>query len=258
MSLLADQCRPVAVVTGYWPPTNEMLRPWSEHPLQNPDGWQGDNWRGLGYDVFAYFPEFPPDGDPTNDKIGDPGSVGSPDFDFQVDYQATSRDFWRIMDAKQPRVLITTSRGGDIGWELEAVEGGHGQPTDWASDKWGQVKYPLADSVDPRTTNLLQTHANSRLESGLPLQSIARVSEAKGLAQVAIDHNTSGNYLSGFMGLHGLHFHYSEPQNVAAGHIHVGRHVKPEVARALFEVTLETVLKAHPPKCSESVTAKME
>ncbi len=31
------------------------------------DGWIGEDWRGLGWDVMALFPEFPPDGDPTND-----------------------------------------------------------------------------------------------------------------------------------------------------------------------------------------------
>lgn len=119
-------CKKTIVLMGYWPPTNEMLRPWSTNPAQNPGGWQGENWRGHGFDVYAFFPEFPPDGDPSNDEIGDPGSVGSPDFDLQVDYQATSADFWRIVDTHAPRLLITTSRGGQIGWEIEALEGGHG------------------------------------------------------------------------------------------------------------------------------------
>lgn len=62
---------------------------------QSPDGCWCDeqcedygDW--LGYDVYAFFPEFLPDGDPRNDEIGDDGAVGSPDFDPQVDYQARS------------------------------------------------------------------------------------------------------------------------------------------------------------------------
>ncbi|MGB1013676.1 MAG: hypothetical protein ACPG4T_06045, partial [Nannocystaceae bacterium] len=137
-------CPPV-VVMGYWPPTNEMLRQWSQNPKQNPDGWTGKNWNGLGYDIYAFFPEFPPDGDPTNDNIGDPGSVGSDDSDLQVDYQDTSKDFWRIVDEYEPVVLLTTSRGGAIGWEVEAIEGGHQNPNDpdaspefdWFSDQYG-------------------------------------------------------------------------------------------------------------------------
>lgn len=44
------------LLTGYWPPTNEMLRDWSTNPAQNPNGWAGGNWEGLGYDVYSYFP----------------------------------------------------------------------------------------------------------------------------------------------------------------------------------------------------------
>jgi hypothetical protein len=52
-----------------------------EHPTrgartQNPDGWIGEDWGGYGYDVYSFFPEFPPDGDPTNDDIGDDGRGG--------------------------------------------------------------------------------------------------------------------------------------------------------------------------------------
>ena len=67
-------CTKNVVLMGYWPPTNEMLRPWSTDPAQNPGGWIGEDWEGYGYDVYSFFPEFPPDGDPTNDSIGDDGA----------------------------------------------------------------------------------------------------------------------------------------------------------------------------------------
>ena len=47
------------LLTGYWPPSNEMLRKFSNNPTQNPAGWQGQNWEGRGYNIYAYFPEFP-------------------------------------------------------------------------------------------------------------------------------------------------------------------------------------------------------
>ena len=241
-----EQCNNTVVVTGYWPPTNEMLRHLSANSQQNPGGWQGENWRNTGYNVYAYFPEFPPDGDPTNDAIGEPGSVGAMDADFQVDYQDTSADFWRIMDRHQPRILITTSRGGDIGWELEAVEGGHGQASEWTSDRWGQVTHPLAGSIDPRSTTMVERHATHRLRSALPLALIKQQTAAMKLTDVAIDDNTSGSYLSGFMGLHGLFYHQTHLHNVAAGHVHVGRHVSVYDARRLLETTLATVLQVHP------------
>ena len=50
------------LICGYWPPTNEMVRPFSTNEELNPDGWIGDNWEERGYDVHSYFPTFdPPD-----------------------------------------------------------------------------------------------------------------------------------------------------------------------------------------------------
>ena len=39
------------LLTGYWPPTNHMLRQFSTDPEQNPGGWRGRNWRGHGFDI---------------------------------------------------------------------------------------------------------------------------------------------------------------------------------------------------------------
>lgn len=235
---------------GYWPPTNNMLRQWSTNPQQNTGAWQGQNWRGLGYDVYAFFPEFPPDDDPTNDVIGSPGSVGDPAFDLQVDYQATSEDFWRIVDEYQPQILITSSRGGSIGWEIEAFEGraqtGASPELDWRSDDYGAVHQPTQTSIDPRSWQAISTYRGENLlASKLPITQIEAASQALNLTTVEIDEATSGSYLSGFLGLHGLYYAATHPHNQAAGHIHVGTAVSPQSATALMEATLETVLLQH-------------
>ncbi len=246
-------CPPV-VVMGYWPPTNEMLRQWSQNPEQNPDGWQGKNWNGLGYDVYAFFPEFPPDGDPSNDDIGTPGSVGSEESDLQVDYQDTSADFWRIVDEYQPVVLLTTSRGGMIGWEVEAIEGGHFNPDDpnleppydWISDGYGDETHPTMETIDPRSWDAISTYRQGNvLNTQLPAQAIVDAVEQLGLVSVAIDQDgTSGRYLSGFLGLHGLYYNLLNPEhNLAAGHIHVGFYVTTEDAIDMVEETLTVILE---------------
>ena len=249
----APTCTKKVVLMGYWPPTNEMLRPWSTNPTQNPDGWIGANWGGYGYDVYSFFPEFPPDGDPTNDQIGDEGAVGSPDFDLRVDYQATSSDFWRIVDEHQPVILVTTSRGGQIGWEIEALEGGHGlnnpgDPSlDWASDKHGADQRPTQATIEPRSWDAITTYRQGNtLPSQLPLDAIFAATDALGVTSVAIDQGTSGNFLSGFLALHGLYYNQQAPFNVAAGHIHVGLGLPVADASALIEATLHTVLQEHP------------
>lgn len=247
------RCARNLVVMGYWPPTNEMLRPWSTNAEQNPDGWIGEDWEGYGYDVYSFFPEFPPDGDPTNDDIGDPGAVGSPDFDLQVDYQATSADFWRIVDTYQPVILVTTSRGGEIGWEIEALEGGHGMMNnmgpamDWSSDKYGADQFPTEETIDAASWEAISTYRKGNtLPSQLPLDEIFTLTSELGVTDVVIDQETSGNFLSGFLGLHGVYYNQLAPHNVAAGHVHVGYGLPVADASMLIEETLRAVISVHP------------
>jgi hypothetical protein len=249
-----DACEKVVVVTGYWPPTNEMLRPWSRNPKQNPSGWVGENWRNHGFNVYAFFPEFPPDADPMNDPFGSAGWVGSAESDLRVDFQDTSKDFWHIMDTYRPQILITTSRGGQIGWEIEAVEGGHqgagnkiNPALDWKSDQHGSRFFPTQDSIDARSWAAISTYrAGRQLKSQLPMSRILASTAALELTQVQIDQTgTSGNYLSGFIALHGLHYNQLAAHNVAAGHLHVGTHVPPEHAHELIAATLEAVLSQY-------------
>jgi hypothetical protein len=242
------------VLIGFWPPTNEMLRQFSTSPVKNPEGWMGQNWNGLGHDVYAFFPEFPPDGDPFNDPFGSPGYVGSPESDFRVDYQDTSADFWDVMDTLNPRGIITFSWGGDDDrWEIERVEGGHfGGSTpefDWIGDGNG-VLDPTQATIDPRSWDAISIYRDgNRLQSQLPVDDIVSATSALNLANVFIDETeTSGNFLSGFLGLHGLYYNslHNDPNdpfwNIAAGHIHVGSGLPVADARLLSEVTLNQTL----------------
>ncbi len=82
------------VLTGFWHPTNEILRPFSAHPTTNPDGWQGGNWRGLGYDIFSFFPEI----DAGNRGVG----IGN----FRVDFASVFNDFIHVTEAFKPITMI--------------------------------------------------------------------------------------------------------------------------------------------------------
>jgi hypothetical protein len=97
--------RPVIMLTGYWPPTNEMLREFSPNISQNHGSWAGENWEGLGYDVKAYFPEFD-----KNDSRGH--------GDFEVDYSDTKADLERITAEVQPLALLSFGQGAGP-WEIE-------------------------------------------------------------------------------------------------------------------------------------------
>ena len=69
--------RPILMVTGYWPPTNEMLRHFSQNQELNPDGWQGENWRDSGFDVvsFGNASSFDHVESVVVDRIGDPDNA---------------------------------------------------------------------------------------------------------------------------------------------------------------------------------------
>jgi len=163
-------------------------------------------------------------------------------------------DFWRIVDEYEPVVLLTTSRGGMIGWEVEAIEGGHSNPDDpeappefdWIPDLYGDEIRPTMATIDARSWDAMSTYrAGNVLTSQLPLETIVDAVDSLGLANVEIDEfGTSGNYLSGFLGLHGLYYNSLHPEdNLAAGHIHVGGNVPVEDAVAMIEATMTVVLE---------------
>ena len=229
-----------------------MLRQFSTDSSQNPGGWQGENWNGYGFNVYSYFPEFPPDGGPFADPSGSPERIGSVDSDFRVDYQDTSEDFWRIMDEQRPVILIITSWGSGPGWEIEAREGGHGSVVnspeqDRSSDGNGPSIRPEVGTIDPRSWTAISTYrAGTFLDSTLPMVEIEAAVDALGITDVAIVNDTSSNNLSGFMALHGVYYNQISPHNVAAGHIHVnGATVSVADAETLIETTLDTVLSQY-------------
>ena len=102
---------PTIIVTGYWPPTNEMIRHFSQDNQLNPNGWQGQNWENRGYNIISFFPTFSP---PNCSNCGQGNGI------FEVDYQDTSEDFWPIFNDIEPIAVITFSRGYiDLSWEME-------------------------------------------------------------------------------------------------------------------------------------------
>lgn len=219
------------LLTGYWPPTNEMLRPWSSNSEQNPDGWIGENWEGRGYNIHSFFPEFP-------------NGFGQGVGDFEVDYQDTSADWWRITEELRPVAIITFSRGAaNLSWEIESRN--RKLPlSQWSPDYTAPFRptedLPIADEPD----NLIR-------HSSLPMNNIRSAINAAGLGIFSIidtSNNFGGNFLSEFIGYHGnwyhdLHADETDPWwNVAAGHIHVGIPVSVAQGRAATEITLRELI----------------
>ena len=222
--------RPVLMVTGYWPPTNEMLRHFSQKPELNPTGWEGENWKNLGFDVISFFPEFnPPDCSNCGQGYGD----------FEVDYQDTSSDFWRIIDEVKPVGIITFSRGfNNNSWELE------NNVYNWVN-WYADYTSPLYPTPSPPDDSVSDNHNRG---TALPLTLIEEALDNSNLpVNCYVDQNgDAGRFLSEFMGYHGMWYHQSslnsENPCMLGGHIHVGGQLSTRVSKDAAELTIETVL----------------
>ncbi len=218
------------MITGYWPPTNEMIRRFSDDPTQNPAGWVGGNWEGRGYDIYAFFPEFP--GGVLARGVGD----------FEVDYQDTSNDWWPLVQQLQPVAIITFSRANtQRGWELE---GGHRK---YDLSLW-TVDYLAPTRPTPELPIASEPNNNERFSS-LPMQAIVNaVDETPALVDPFIAPFDEGRFLSNYIGYHGCWYHDlhaapSDPAwNVAAGHIHVGQNTALPDAVSATETTLRVLI----------------
>jgi len=219
------------LLTGYWPQTNNMLRGFSTNPEQNPGGWIGENWNNSGYNVYAFFPEFPGQTGPNWGQ-----GVG----DFEIDYQDTSADWARILPEINPAAIMTFSRGaGGSNWEIEGRLQMH-EPRSWLADFSG-TRRPTEDMP------IFQTMVPGEwYDSSLPMDAILNaVDDADIGVDAFIDNNGGGRYLSEFIGLHGLMHKINnggpdaEFRTFAAGHIHVGIDTTLEAAEMATHITLD-------------------
>ena len=208
---------PNIMLAGYWPPTNDMIRQFSDNPFQNPGGWAGENWEGRGYNIYAFFPEFPdgPSGEFPACAWGK--GVG----DLEVDYQDTASDFPAIAEQIEPVAILTFSRGfPGSDWELEFVQR---NLETWIND----YEAPFQPLPAPPDNGAVAGYTRC---STLPTHDIVGAVDDAGLGLDAhIDFNGfGGGFLSEFMAYqgtwhHGLHSASNDPaRTLVAGHVHVG------------------------------------
>lgn len=221
------------LVTGYWPPTNSMLRRLNNNPALNPDGWVGENFEGSGYDIYAYFPTF---------KEGDSVGLG----DFPVDYAATFNDFMFYTSDLLPIAIVSFGRGAGP-WELEAIS----YPHFATMFRSGYIPSSLGEALEHPIPNTLGLELN--YPSSLPLQSIlTRVNAIpeNPLHAWIDDNGGAGSYLCGFIAYLGGWYHsvHSDPlsddYNAMAGFIHVGGAYRDSYLDLTLKETLRAVVAA--------------
>ena len=221
---------PIILVTGYWPPTNEMIRHFSQNQSLNPEGWQGDNWENRGYDVISFFPEF---SDP------DCLSCGQGYGDLEVDYQDTSNDFWPIFNEYNPIAVITFSRGYmDQSWELEFNAYNR---TNWFND----FTAPFLPTPNPPDSDEVSFYLRN---SNLPMEQIVNnISNLEIGLNPYIDFNGDpGRYVSEFMAYHGTWYRdlnqFGNNNCISSGHIHVGGNINLNNAKMATEESLRVLI----------------
>ena len=222
---------PIILLTGYWPPTNEMIRHFSQNEELNSSGWQGNNWENRGYDIISYFPEF---------SNPDCSSCGQGFGDIEVDYQDTSDDFWPIFNSHSPIAAITFSRGYmDQSWELEYNAYNR---TNWIND----FTSPFLPTPNPPDSNENSFFLrNSNLPMNEIVESISNLNI--GLNAYIDVSGDPGHYVSEFMAYHGTWYRdinqFNNTQNcIAAGHIHVGGNINWNNAKLATEESIRTLI----------------
>jgi len=221
------------LLTGYWPPTNEMVRRFSTSETQNPGGWIGGNWEGRGYNIYSFFPEFP----------GGVGVNPKGNGDLEVDYQDTSADWVRITNLIHPAAIITFSRGGTgTNWEIEYRAKNRAT---WVDD----YVAPRQPTPSPPDSSL---PAEGIRYSTLPMEQMrdAVRDQLPGIGPF-IDYDSptlGGGFLSEFIGYHGMwyqsmHARPDDPnQCFAAGHIHVGIDTTLPAAMTATDISLRVLI----------------
>ena len=221
---------PTIILTGYWPPTNEMIRHFSQDNQLNPNGWQGDNWENRGYNIISFFPSFSP---PNCSNCGQGNGT------FEVDYQDTSEDFWPILNEIEPIAVVTFSRGYiDLSWEMEFNAYNR---TNWYND----FTAPYLPTPNPPDQG---ENAYFLRNSNLPMENIVDAIENLNLSlNPYIDINGDpGSYVSEFMAYHGTWYrdlnNTGENNCISAGHIHVGGNIDWDTAKIATEETLRVLI----------------
>lgn len=208
---------PNIMMTGYWNPTGQMIASFCTDSSLNPSGWIGENWEGMGFNVYSFFPE--------------PGTYTGI---FEVDYQDTWEDFWNITDSIHPMAIISYGVGPvatGFQWELEY--NARNLKNEWTPDSKPPNK-PTPNPPDSTKPVGYTRHPT------LPLQNIVDAINTETSIRALVDWDgNANNFLCEYMAYLGMWYQdiHSTPDDpfpcLASGYIHI-----------LFEDSLAKLQKA--------------
>lgn len=209
------------MVTGFWNPTGQMIAQFSNNSYLNPDGWKGENWENLGYNVYSYFP--------------------TPDLyngTFKVDYQDTWNDFWKITSEINPIAIISFGAGSGP-WEIEYNAR---NLINWINDNNPPLK-PTPNPPDDSVPIGFVRH------SSLPVEEISNAINEQTSINAWIDYNGDpGRFLCEYIAYLGMWYHSIHNTSdmiypcYSAGFIHVNGNIQLSQAAEAANITIREVI----------------
>ena len=221
MSMENQGERRAIMLTGFWNPTGQMIASFSTDTSLNPEGWKGENWEDLGYDIYSFFPT--------------PGSYKG---DFEVDYQDTWDDFWAKTAEIQPVAIVSFGAGAGP-WEIEYNARNLAY---WVNDDTSPYQ-PTPCPPDDTVPAGFFRHAT------LPVQRIADAVNDQTDLDAWVDYEGApGAYLCEYIAYLGMWYQgiHNTTDGVfpcrVAGFIHVNAGVSVEDAKEATEITLRETI----------------
>jgi pyrrolidone-carboxylate peptidase len=221
------------LITGYWPPTNEMLEEFSPDPFKNKGLWIGKNWKNSGYDLYAYFPNFE-----EKDRVGN--------GDFPVDFTATYNDFHRLTQELKPALILSFGNGAGP-WEIESTFPNHYLSMfvtgNIPSSNGEKIQYEIPEKLKQNFT----------YRASLPSYEILKrvnASPHPHLTARIDSEDDAGDFLCGFISYLGAWYHSEHKdadlpfRTYGSGFIHVNGDL--EKAKESLNKTLEAIIESLP------------
>ncbi|MDH7507001.1 MAG: hypothetical protein QHH15_04345 [Candidatus Thermoplasmatota archaeon] len=213
------------MLTGFWQPTSQMIARFSTDTFVNPEGWQGENWENLGYDIYAFV---------AKEYYDNHGT-------WEWKYKQIWEEFWNITNQVHPIAIIGFGQGAkENTWNIE------NKAVNWV--RW----YPDEEGLQPEPNPPDDTVKPGYIRfTSLPIYEIEKAVNKNTSIKAEINHlGNPGFYFCGYLSYLQLWYksQHSDPNDEfyckAAGWIHVNKSIAlNECIKATNMTIIKTVEK---------------
>jgi pyrrolidone-carboxylate peptidase len=202
-----------------------MVDRFSTNPYVNPDGWQGENWGDLGYDIYSFV---------AKEYYNNNGT-------WEMRYQQVWNEFWDIVNQIHPIAIIGFGQGAkENTWRIE------NKAVNWK--KWYLDEEGNQPTPNPPDETVCPGYIRF---STLPIRQIEKAINNQTTINAEINYlGTPGFYLCGYIAYLQIWYQtqHSKPDDEflckAAGFIHVNKSIALNDCIEATNITIrETVEK---------------